>query len=220
MADGEPVRAVVLRSPSAEEEWRQADVLLSELKEWDAGQSQALGFDPDEVMKLFYPDNIAETRQESLPPGGCVLLAIDGRTAVGLAAYRRLSSDACELYNVYVRPVCRNRGIGLRLLQTLMRNARSVGYRTMHLETAIFMRDAHRLYEALNFRACEAYRTIPTKFAAATMWMECRLTSQDQCSVRLPGLSFWRCEEVSECSVRTASPAQLASLCSSSAQGL
>jgi GNAT superfamily N-acetyltransferase len=171
---------IVIRSPSTEEEWRQADVLISELKEWDARQSQDLGFDPDEVMKIFYPDNIADTRQASLPPAGFLLLVIDGTTPVGLAGYRQLTSDACELCNVYVRPVCRGRGIGSQLLQALLSNAKSVGYRAMYLETAMFMRDAHRLYRALNFRSREAYRTMPAKFAAATMWMECNLVDQDQ----------------------------------------
>jgi hypothetical protein len=56
-----------------------------------------------------------------------------------------------------------------------MSNAKSVGYRIMCLETAMFMRDAHCLYRALNFKAREPYRRIPAKFAVATMWMECRL---------------------------------------------
>ena len=48
----------------------------------------------------------------------------------------------------------------------------------MCLETAMFMRDAHSLYRALNFKVREPYRRIPAKFAAATMWMECRLFEQ------------------------------------------
>jgi GNAT superfamily N-acetyltransferase len=176
MAGEESTReTIVVRSPSTEEEWRQADLLLSELKEWDARQSQALGFDPDEVMKIFYPDSIADTKHENLTPAGCLLLAINGRTPVAVAAYRKLTPDTCELYNVYARPACRGRGIGLQLLHALMSNAKSAGYSTMYLETAMFMRDAHRLYGALNFRVRKAYRIVPAKFAAATMWMECCL---------------------------------------------
>jgi ribosomal protein S18 acetylase RimI-like enzyme len=167
---------IIIRSPSTVREWREADVLLSELKAWDVRQSQALGLDPDEVMNIFYPDSIGDRWQDSLPPAGCLLLAIDASKPVGLAAYRQLTSDTCELYHVYVRPVCRGRGIGSQLLHVLMSDAKSVGYRTMHLETAMFMRDAHSLYRALKFRAREPYRIIPADFAAVTMWMECSLT--------------------------------------------
>jgi hypothetical protein len=96
---------IVIRSPSTEEESEQASVLLSDLKAWDVRQSEALGFDPDEVIGIFYTDAIGDSRQESTPPTGCLLLATDARRPVGLAAYRQLTSNACELYNVYVSPV-------------------------------------------------------------------------------------------------------------------
>jgi GNAT superfamily N-acetyltransferase len=163
---------VVIRSPSTDEEWRQADALLCELKEWDGRQSRALGFDPDEVMKTFYPENVKEARYDSCPPAGLLLLAIHAGQPAGLAAYRQLTSNACELYDVYVRPASRGRGIGSGLLRTLMSHAKSAGYRTMCLETAIFMREAHSLYRALNFKAREPYRTIPAKFGPSMMWME------------------------------------------------
>lgn len=176
MAEEKAARdTVAIRSPSTEEEWQQADGLLSELKARDVRQSEALGFVPDEVIGIFYPDDIVDTRQESVPPTGCLLLAIDAEMPVGLAAYRQLTSDACELYDVYVRPSCRGRGIASQLLRALMNNAKSSGYRTMCLETATFMRDAHSLYKTLNFKTRDPYRRIPAKFAAATMWMECNL---------------------------------------------
>jgi GNAT superfamily N-acetyltransferase len=166
---------IIIRSPSTEEEWRATDVLVSELKAWDVRQSQSLGFDPEEVMNIFYPDSIGALGKDSLPRGGCLLLAIDARNPAGIAAYRQLASNVCELYHVYVRPACRGRGIGSQLLQALMSKAKSVGYRTMYLETAIFMREAHSLYRALKFGACEPYRIIPANIAAVTMWMECSL---------------------------------------------
>jgi hypothetical protein len=45
----------------------------------------------------------------------------------------------------------------------------------MCLETASFMRDAHKLYRSIGFEVCDPYRSIPDKFAGVTMWMECRL---------------------------------------------
>jgi ribosomal protein S18 acetylase RimI-like enzyme len=162
-------------SPGSEGEWRQAELLIAELKQWDAQQSQALGFERDEVMSVFYPDDIADMRRYSVSPLGCLLLAMDGELPLGCAAFRRLTSHACEAYNVYVRPTCRRRGIGSILLRRLMQDAKTYGYRAMYLETATFMREAHKLYEMLHFRIRAPYRSIPARHAKATIWMECNL---------------------------------------------
>jgi len=61
--------------PGTEEQWLQARALISELKAWDARQAQALGFDPDDVMHVFYADE--NIRRDSAPPAGCVLLAAE-----------------------------------------------------------------------------------------------------------------------------------------------
>ena len=167
-------------SPTSEEDWRQAALLIAELKEWDAQQSQGLGFEPGEVMSVFYPDDIADIRGYSVSPLGCLLLAMDGRVPLGCAAFRRLNSDACEAYDVYVRPTCRRRGIGSILLRRLMREARIYGYCTMCLETATFMRAAHKLYESLHFQIRVPYRSIPARQAKATMWMECKLDARSE----------------------------------------
>jgi ribosomal protein S18 acetylase RimI-like enzyme len=167
--------AIRILSPATEDEWRHADVLIAELKEWDMQQSQVLGFDRDEVMSVFYPDDIGDIRRHSVPPDGCLLLAMDASLPIGCAAFRRLTSNACEIYDVYVRPTCRGQGIGSMLLQRLMSDAKVAGYRAMYLETATFMHNAHSLYRSLHFQVREPYRSIPVRFAKATMWMECKL---------------------------------------------
>jgi GNAT superfamily N-acetyltransferase len=169
--------AIRVLSPTSEDDWQEADLLIAELKAWDLRQSQALGFDPDEVMSVFYPDD-GDIRRDSARPDGCFLLARDAHLFLGCAAFRRLTSTACELYDVYVRPTSRGRGIGLLLLQQLIAEANAGGYHTMCLETAKFMHDAHRLYKSLQFHVREPYRSIPVMFAEATMWMECRFSGQ------------------------------------------
>jgi ribosomal protein S18 acetylase RimI-like enzyme len=170
-----PPNPIRLLSPGNEEDWRQADLLISELKEWDAQQSQALGFDRDEVLSVFYPDDIGAVRHHSVPPNGRFLLALDADSPVGCAAFRQLSLNECELYDVYVRPRARGRGVASMLLRHLMREAQAAGYQTMFLETAVFMHSAHSLYRSLHFQARVPYRAVPSKFAKATIWMECTL---------------------------------------------
>jgi GNAT superfamily N-acetyltransferase len=166
--------AVVLRSPGCEMEWAAVEKLIAELRTWDQNQSSALGFDPAEVRALFYPDGINEIRRDCVPPAGRLVLSIDAGKPAGVAAFRQLTAQTCELYNVYVRPANRGRGIGSLLLHALLNEARAAGYHSMCLETATFMRDAHGLYRRLEFQAREPYRTVPEKFIPVTMWLECR----------------------------------------------
>lgn len=171
---GSPETIRVL-SPTTDDEWHYADVLITELKEWDVHESEAFGFTRDEVIDVFYPGGIGDIRRQSEPPDGCFLLAMDGALPVGCAAYRRLSSYACEAYDVYVRPTHRGRRIGSDLMRRLVGAATSAGYDAMCLETAMFMTVAHSLYRSLRFQVREPYRSIPPRFAEGTMWMECRL---------------------------------------------
>lgn len=158
--------------PARENEWRDVERLISELKSWDLAQSRALGLDPDEVAGFFYAGDAGDVRRESGPAGGCMLLAVDADGPAGCAAFRRLSPDACEVLHVYVRPDRRGRGIGSMLLGQLADAAGAAGYRAMRLETATFMRAAHRLYRAHRFQVREPYRSIPARFAEFTISME------------------------------------------------
>lgn len=164
-------------SPTSEEEWSYAKALIAELQEWDSQQSQTLGFDRQEVIETFYPGETEDIRRDSAPPGGRLLLAMDVDFPLGCAAFRRLSFDTCELYNLYVRHAYRGRGFGSVLVQRLMNDAKGTGYETMRLETASFMHDAHKLYRSLGFEACERYRRVSEKFASTTMWMQCKLST-------------------------------------------
>jgi GNAT superfamily N-acetyltransferase len=173
---GCPQDTIRLVSPDTERVWDQAAALIEELKEWDVQQSQVLGFDRNDVIRVFYPDDMGGIRRDSVPPNGRFLLAVDASSPVGCAALRRLTSSECELYDVYVRPSSRGRGVASMLLKSLMSDAKNAGYQTMLLETAVFMHNAHSLYQALHFQARGPYRVVPSKFAKATIWMECRLT--------------------------------------------
>ena len=171
--------AIRILSPTTDGEWHHADVLRTELKEWDVHESETFGFTRDEVTEVFYPGEIRDIRRQSEPPDGCFLLAMDATLPVGCAAFRRLTSHACEVYDVYVRPTHRGRRIGSDLMRRLLGAARGAGYDAMCLETAMFMTTAHSLYRSLHFRVREPYRSIPTRFVEGTMWMECMLRDSE-----------------------------------------
>lgn len=159
--------------PSSDEEWRQAESLITQLEDWDAAQSHALGFTREEIVEAFYSAGTRNVRVDSAPPEGRLLIAFDDvGEPIGVAAFHRLDARRCELYNVFVRPEARGRGVARRLLEQLIRDAVDAGYGSMRLETATFMREAHRVYHALGFVDVAPYRQLEPRYAAVTRWME------------------------------------------------
>lgn len=70
----------------------------------------------------------------------------------GIAPLKDAGEDTCELQKMYYRPVARGRGLGRRLLELCLAEARRQGYRTVYLETLGSMEAAGRLYEKAGFR--------------------------------------------------------------------
>jgi ribosomal protein S18 acetylase RimI-like enzyme len=100
------------------------------------------------------------------PPAGRLLLALQespgspGEVA-GCVALRKLDRDACEMKRLYVRPAFRGAGAGRELVNELIAEARSIGYRRMLLDTLPSMKEAHRLYRSLGFGEISPYQRNP-----------------------------------------------------------
>ncbi len=97
------------------------------------------------------------------PPGGCLLLAMEGVLPAGCVALRGLDQGTCEMKRLYVMPEYRRQRLGRRLVEELSRRAARLGYGRMLLDTLLEMAEAIRLYRTLGFVETDRYWDNPIK---------------------------------------------------------
>ena len=142
-------------------------LLSAELTEWARGRTLAdygVDLEFESEAGLFRDlDNMRESRAR------LYLAEMEGEP-VGMGALRPLAPGVAEIKRMYVRPSARGLGVGRAILQRLIDDARGLGYKTIDLDSAPFMHEAHALYrssdscppdpiKAGSSRACPGYGT-------------------------------------------------------------
>ena len=132
------------------------EVARTLFREYAAGLGFLLDFQGFETELGALPGEYAE-------PAGTIVLAFEaGGVPVGCVALRPLDdAGECEMKRMYVRDVARGSGLGRRLGERILADARARGYRTMRLDTIDTMTPAIELYRSLGFRSIPAYRFNP-----------------------------------------------------------
>lgn len=82
---------------------------------------------------------------------------------VGCAALRALTnrSGACELKRFYLVPEARGTGLGRKLLEQVIQDAKTYGYKEVLLDTLANMTAARSLYKRFGFEVVEQYYDTP-----------------------------------------------------------
>ena len=113
------------------------------------------------------------------PPDGRLLLAVENDQLAGCIALRKLSDQVCEMKRLFVRPAYRATGLGRSLVDSLIDEARKLGYTQMRLDTIPGKMDkAIALYQTIGFVEIEPYCQNPVEGAK---FMELKLaTTQEQ----------------------------------------
>jgi GNAT superfamily N-acetyltransferase len=161
-----------IRQVESERDIAHVRELFWEYLQWaNARLNEEFGVDFDIASML--EENMAEL-EIYFPPYGRLLLASDGPEAAGLACIKRIREDIGEIKRMYVRPSFRGRGLGRKLLEGLIREARTIGYTRIRLDSTRFMKEAHALYRSAGFEEIDEYpeSEIPEEFRAHWIFME------------------------------------------------
>jgi ribosomal protein S18 acetylase RimI-like enzyme len=140
-----------IRAAASQDDWVEARRLFEEY-------AASLGFD---LSFQDFERELASLPGDYGPPRGAILLAGDDSGFAGCVALRPFAGETCEMKRLYVRPAHRGTGLGKRLAEAILAEARARGYRRMRLDTVPGMESAIGLYRALGFREIEPYRMNP-----------------------------------------------------------
>ena len=101
---------------------------------------------------------------------GRLFLAFENEKPAGCIALRKIEDDICEMKRLYVRDDFRGTGLGKMLIERLIEEAKTIGYKIMRLDTLPDkMPQAIKLYQSYGFQKIEPYYENPHK---ETLFME------------------------------------------------
>jgi putative acetyltransferase len=132
--------------------------------------AQSLGFS---LCFQNFDKELAELPGKYAPPDGRLLLAECDVQIGGCVALRKIEAHICEMKRLFVRRQFRGKGLGRALADSIISEARKIGYTHMRLDTVEpVMKDAVAMYRRLGFREIAPYCENPV---AGALYMELQL---------------------------------------------
>lgn len=146
--------------------------LFTEYLQWmNSNVSDKLGFGFN--VKAKVAEDMADLQIFS-PPLGRIILVNANEDLAGIGCLKMAGEQVGEVKRMYVRPFFRRRGIGRKLLETLIDEAKLMSCRTLRLESAWFMEEAHSLYRSFGFKEIPPYQgtEVPEEIHHLWLFME------------------------------------------------
>lgn len=143
---------------------------IAQIRELFLEYAQSLGFS---LCFQSFDKELAGLPGDYAPPEGRLLLAKYEGAPAGCVALHKMEPGVCEMKRLYLRPQFQGKGLGRALAETIIAEARGVGYKRMRLDTVEpKMKNAVALYRRLGFKEIPPYRENPI---AGAMYMELEL---------------------------------------------
>lgn len=107
-----------------------------------------------------------------LRPGGRIVIALAESGPIGCCALRPISPGVYDIAKMAVAESHRGHGIGRKVLEYAIAQAKALGARRLYLETNSRLANAVHLYESVGFRHLPPERVTPSAYARANVYME------------------------------------------------
>jgi len=93
----------------------------------------------------------------------------------GIGSIEVGSLEVCELQKMYFLPEVRGLGLGKKMIDICLDEAKKFGYKNCYLETMTYMTAAQKLYKSVGFQYLDAPLG-NTGHSSCPVWMLCSLT--------------------------------------------
>ena len=102
-----------------------------------------------------YEDPSVDVMYETYQKPNAVFFVVESDEKIigcaGIDTLANAEETICELQKMYFLPQARGLGIGAKMIQLCLENAKALGFKKCYLETMPFMKDAQKLYTKIGF---------------------------------------------------------------------
>ena len=120
-------------------------------------------------------ETLGDPENSILRKGGHIFMVYADAKPVGCVALMPMGSGVYELSKMAVSPQLRGQGIGRRLLQHAIAEARVIGAKSLFLGSSTKLPSAVHLYESVGFRHVPPETLPPMPYTRANVFMEMEL---------------------------------------------
>jgi putative acetyltransferase len=134
-------------------------------------------------FRLEEQDRIQLGDPESvLRHGGQIVMAVADEERIGCCALIFVKPGVFEVAKMAVSESYRGHGIGRKLLEYTIAQAKVIGAHTLELASNTKLANAVHLYESVGFRHLPPERVEPSPYARANVFMELHLSPEEEIS--------------------------------------
>ena len=146
---------VIFLQVCTDEHKQQAGALIREYLEW-LNQLVRRDYGIEFDVQAMVASDLSDPDKFHPPDGRFYLVMYDGEAA-GVGCLKKLEAGVGEIQRMYVPPRLRGKGIGRAIVNRLIIDSRTIGYRRLKLESLEFLEAAHYLYRSVGFREIDRY---------------------------------------------------------------